>query len=63
MDETGFRVGVGKAHWVITSDADKPLLLTDPDNCDYITSIESINGTGKDIPLMIILQGMNILEK
>lgn len=63
MDETGFRVGVGKAHWVITSDPNRALLLTDPDIRDYITSIESINGVGKDIPPMIIIQGVNILEK
>ena len=63
MNETGFRVGVGKTHWVITADTSKPLLLTDPDNCDYFTSCESINGVGDDIPPMIMVQGVNILEK
>ena len=37
MDETGFRVGYGRANWVITLDPNKPLLLTDSDNREYIT--------------------------
>ncbi len=44
MDETDFCAGCGRAHWVITLDPDKPLLLTDPDNPEYITSVESIGG-------------------
>ena len=32
MNETGFCAGCGMAHYVITLDPDKPLLLTDPDN-------------------------------
>ena len=63
MDETGFRAGCGRAHWVITLNPDKPLLLTDPDNREYITSVESISGGGKTIPPMLILCGILILEK
>ena len=63
MDETGFRVGYGKAHWVVTLDHDKPLLLTDPDNRKYLTSVETINGGRLSIPLMLIISGNVILEK
>ena len=63
MDETGFRAGCGRAHWIITLDPDKPLLLTAPDNQKYITSVESISGGGKAIPPMLILCGILILEK
>ena len=63
MDETGFRAGCGKVHWVITLDPDKPMLLTDPDNREYITSVESISGRGETIPPMIILYGILILKK
>ena len=63
MDENGFRAGYGGAHWIITLDPDKPLLLTDPDNREYITSVESISGGGKTIPPMWILCGILILEK
>ena len=63
MDETGFRAGCGKVHWVITLDPDKPMLLTDPDNREYITSVETISGGGKTIPPIIILCGILILGK
>ena len=58
MDETGFRIGCGKAHWVISTHSHKPLLMKDPDNRDYITSVESSSGGGRDIPPMIILPGV-----
>ena len=63
MDETGFRIGCGKTHWVISTYAKKPLLLMDPDNRDYVTSIETISGGGRNIPSIVILAGVNILEK
>ena len=47
MDETRFRVGCGVAHWVITLDPNKKLLLSDPDNREFVTSVESISGVGK----------------
>ena len=63
MDETGFRVGCRKAHWIVTLDPDKPLLLTDQDNREYLTSVETISGGGLSIPSMLILSGIVILEK
>ena len=63
MDETGFRAGCGRAHWVITLDPDKLMLLTDPDNREYITSVASISGGGKTIPPILVLCGILILEK
>lgn len=46
----GFRIGFGKAQWVITSDASKAAL-------ECITSAESINGVSHTIPAFLILQG------
>ena len=63
MDETGFCTGCGRAHWVISLDPDKPLLVTDPDNREYITSVESISDEGYSIPPILILCGVLILEK
>ena len=63
MDEIGFCAGCGRAHWVINLDLDKPMLLTDPNNQEYIISVESISGRGKIIPPMLILCGILILEK
>ena len=63
MDETGFRIGCGRAQWVITNDATKALVMTDPDNREYITSAESINGVGHAIPSFLILQDKHTLHK
>ena len=46
MDETGFRIGCGKAQWVIANETSKALVMTDPGNREY-TSAESINGVGQ----------------
>lgn len=67
MDETGFRTGMGAAHWVVTMEKNKKkrLVLTDPNNCDYITSIEciSVGDDGFSIPAFLIIAGAWIMEK
>ena len=63
MDETGFRIGCGRAQIVITLDPRKPLRMTDPDNRDYITSVECISSAGDVIPPLLILSGIHILHK
>lgn len=63
MDETTFRIGGGKAQWVITMDARKALVMQDPDNREHITSAESINGVGHTIPAFLILQAKHTLHK
>ncbi len=50
MYERGFRIECCKAQWAITNDASKALVMPDPDNREYITSAESINGVGRAIP-------------
>ena len=61
MDEIRFCTSCSRAHWVINLDPDKPMLLTDLDNREYITSVESISGGGKTIPPMLILCKILIL--
>ena len=63
MDEPGFCIDCGRAYWVITLDPSKLLLLTDPDNREYIILVKSISGGGKSILPMLILYGIHILEK
>lgn len=58
MDEAGFCAGCDRAHWVITLDPDNPLLLIDPENREYVTSVEGISGGGKTIPPMLISCGI-----
>ena len=47
MDETGFRVGCGRGRIVLTLDTQKPPKTADPDNREYLTSIEAINDEGE----------------
>ena len=63
MDETEFCFGYRVAHWVITMDAEKKLLLSDPDNREFLTECENISGGGVEIPPMLILSSALILEK
>ena len=62
MDETGFRIGCGRDHWVVSGHS-RNLLLTDPDNREYVTSCECISAGGRDIPTMVIIAGVLSLEK
>lgn len=41
MDETWFRVGCGIAHWVITIDAEKKLLLSDQHNREFLPHLRA----------------------
>jgi Tc5 transposase DNA-binding domain len=61
MDETGFRIGVGRKHKVITRAGCKRQYLADPDNRDYVTSIESISTAGESHAPMLILKASIIL--
>ncbi len=63
MNETGFRIGCGRAQLVVTLDPNKPLRMTDPDNRTYLTSVECVSSEGWFIPSMLILAGVHILHK
>ena len=63
MDETGFRIGCGIVHAVVTVDKSKPLRFVDPDNRDYVTSVECISAGGWSIPPFMILKAAHILHK
>ncbi len=63
MDETGFRIGVKKAQYVVSTHATKQLCINDPDNRNYIMSAECISGSEVSMALFIILNGKLILDK
>ena len=44
-------------------DAEKQLLVSDPDNRKFLTACEGISGRGVEIPPMLILSGALTLEK
>jgi hypothetical protein len=60
MDETGFRIGVGRNQWVIVMDWKRPQSLSDI-NQDYITSVEAISVDGEMLPPLLIIQGTDHL--
>ena len=37
--------------------------MIDPDNCDYITSVECIGFADETLPSMLLVSGVNILYK
>ena len=63
MDETSFRIGCGKAQLVVTMDPNKPFCMIDPENRDYIASVEYIGCAGETILPMLLISGVNILHK
>jgi len=63
MDETGFRIGVGRKHKIITKMTTKRHYQSDPDNRDYITSIESISAAGEVHAPLLVLKATSLLER
>lgn len=63
FDETGFRVGCGRQQKIITKEEKARVVLEDPENRDFISSIECVSSDGLVIPNMIILSGKSHLEK
>ena len=63
MDETGFRIGVGKNQWIVTIDPSWQSYLASSNNRDYITVVEVIQGLGKVLPPMVILAATQFLGR
>jgi hypothetical protein len=56
MDETGFRIGVGKDQFVITR-RKRSQYFGLAENRESATAIEAINAAGDHIPAFLILAG------
>ena len=55
FDETGFRIGCLAGQIVFTR-TDQQVYISDPDNRELVTSMESISAIGKSTnPMMIML--------
>jgi hypothetical protein len=54
FDEIGFRIGC-LASQIIFTQMDKQVYISDPDNRELVTSMESIDGEGGTIDLMLIM--------
>ncbi len=56
MDETGFRIGMGKDHLIITK-RKRTHYFALPENRESATGIEAISAAGQYIPAFFILSG------
>ena len=63
IDKTGFRIRVTTGRVVITHLSTKAVYLTDPDNQESLTTVETIGADSSIIPLILILKGDILLEK
>jgi hypothetical protein len=62
-DESGFRIGVLRGHYVWTyTDIDKPI-LTDPANRELVTTMEAVSAAGRVIPAFVIIPGTNLVSR
>lgn len=63
FDETGFQIGVMPGEQVIVPVDCMSVYVTDPDNKELVTSVETINWGGQKIPPMIIFKGAYHIRK
>jgi DDE superfamily endonuclease len=63
FDETGFRIGVGRAQWIITASTSKRAYLATDGTRTLVTAVEAVSAGGAVIEEMLILPGKNHLER
>ncbi len=63
MDESGFCIGVERGHLVITLIKREPLRAIDPGVRDLVSDVKAISAGREKIPPMLIIPGINILNK
>ncbi len=63
MDESGFRIEVERGHLVITLIKKRPLRAIDPGVRGLVSDVEAISAARGKIPPMLIVPGINILNK
>jgi hypothetical protein len=63
MDETGYRIGIGRAIKVITRKVKTRLYSNDPDNREHVTGIKCVNAAGEVLPVCVILKAAHVLKK
>ena len=56
MDETGFRIGIAGAQWVISLSQDRPSYLASSQNRELVADVECVSADGHYLPNMPILQ-------
>ena len=62
FDETGFQIGC-LASQIVFTQTDRQVYVSDPDNREIVTSIESISAISKTTDPMMIMPGQQMKEK
>ncbi|KJK73638.1 hypothetical protein H634G_11103 [Metarhizium anisopliae BRIP 53293] len=62
MDETGFRIGIGKDQLIVTK-RKRAHLFSMPENRESATAIEGISAAGRHLPAFLILTGQKHMER
>lgn len=62
VDESGFRVGIGRDQWIVTRDPRWVAYLASSSVRDLVTAIEVVSADGEVLPVMVILSGVQHLE-
>jgi hypothetical protein len=57
MDESGFRIGVSKGHYILTEHPEKSHVLPSSENRESLTVVEAINAAGGAAPAMLVITG------
>ena len=63
FDETGFRIGIGGAQWVITIDTRRRAWSPSETNRKHVTAVEAVNAVGDHIEAMLIAPGKVLQER
>jgi hypothetical protein len=63
FDETGFRIGVGRTQWIITTSTSKRSYLATDGTRDLITSVEAVSAGGAVINEMLIIPAKRHLAR
>ena len=62
VDETGFRIGIGRDQWVITREATRSIYFASSSNRELVTVMETVSGDGCVLPPFIIVPGSLHME-
>lgn len=55
MDETGFRIGIGKGHYILTEHPEQVHSLPMASNRESLTVVEAISAAGEVVPAMLVI--------
>jgi hypothetical protein len=55
MDETGFRIGINKGHYILTEHPEQVHSLLIASNRESLTVVEAISAASEVVPAMLVI--------